>query len=412
MSSKYHYAELLPPLTTVEFEALKADIKANGMRHPVEVDEDGNVLDGKHRLKIDPDAKVKVIRGLSDAEKRAYVYRCNLARRNLSVEQRNALRKEMKATAFALREQDAKRYTQKVVAATLGVDNTTVSLWFRKDVSNSSARIANPDARIKVAPAAQEKIVDRVAAGEKHEQVAADFGISRPRVTQIVNKIVKQREARKEVERHVASAETTSAIQHGPMLSATDGIADGSVDLIFTDPPYDQDAVECYRDLAKVGSRILRPGGWCLAYSGQHFLPQVLAAMGDHLEYGWTFAIVHKGGDLRFRKFKLQNHWKPIVGFYRPPLKAWWDWFPDTSSGGKEKDAHEWQQAESEAAHFIAALTISGALVCDPYCGSGTTLVAAKRLGRVVVGCDQDKRAVNTARKRLEDTNDGTTKRR
>ena len=65
------------------------------------------------------------------------------------------------------------------------------------------------------------------------------------------------------------------------------------------------------------------------------------------LEYGWTFAILHKGGDLRFRKFKLWNGWKPVISFYKPPLKVTWDWFKDVTSGGKEKDEHEWQQAES-----------------------------------------------------------------
>ena len=45
------------------------------------------------------------------------------------------------------------------------------------------------------------------------------------------------------------------------------------------------------RERAVFARRVLRPGGWCLAYSGQFFLPRVLAAMGNHLEYAWTFAV-------------------------------------------------------------------------------------------------------------------------
>ena len=79
--------------------ALEASIKAEGVRDKPCVDEDGNVLDGRHRLKIDPDTPVRTIRGLSDAEKKAFVYRANFSRRNLSPEQKRAELPAMKAIA-------------------------------------------------------------------------------------------------------------------------------------------------------------------------------------------------------------------------------------------------------------------------------------------------------------------------
>ena len=36
----------LPPLSTEEFTSLKADISEHGVKNPIEIDEDGNVLDG------------------------------------------------------------------------------------------------------------------------------------------------------------------------------------------------------------------------------------------------------------------------------------------------------------------------------------------------------------------------------
>lgn len=41
--------QIMPDLTPEEYEALKADIQANGVLIPVEVDEEGNILDGYHR---------------------------------------------------------------------------------------------------------------------------------------------------------------------------------------------------------------------------------------------------------------------------------------------------------------------------------------------------------------------------
>jgi DNA modification methylase len=51
---------------------------------------------------------------------------------------------------------------------------------------------------------------------------------------------------------------------------------------------------------------------------------------------------------------------------------------------------------------FILALTEDGDTVADFFCGSGTTLVAAQRLGRKWLGCDVSAEAVEVARGRLE----------
>lgn len=50
---------------------------------------------------------------------------------------------------------------------------------------------------------------------------------------------------------------------------------------------------------------------------------------------------------------------------------------------------------------IVRASTSEGALVVDPFCGSGTTLVASARLGRSFVGCDTGALAIATAVRRL-----------
>jgi site-specific DNA-methyltransferase (adenine-specific) len=175
-----------------------------------------------------------------------------------------------------------------------------------------------------------------------------------------------------------------------------------SVDLIVTDPPYSPDDQDVYGDLSEFAFKVLRPGGICIAYSGHLGVGKNILALSEHLEFMWLFAMRHTGGEMRFRKFNVFVGWKPIIACYKEPLEAWWEPVRDfIEGGGKEKDAHEWQQAESEAAYFIERLSPPGGLVVDPMCGSGTTLVAAKKLGRSYLGVDIDAEALQTAARRL-----------
>jgi len=407
MKIKYKtpYKDLLPPLSTAEFDALKASVKAEGVRDAIVLDELGNVLDGYHRLKCAPNAPTRVIKGLSEGEKQAFVYRSNFARRNLSTNQKKDKLATMKKIAFDLRTEDARKNTQKRVAALLGVGRVTVQNWFASEDNEPNVgpniRFA-PDARVKIPPLEHRVITERVEAKESPAQVAADYGVTPQHVNRIVTKETKAKTAKVERKAKVAKlGKNTLNIHHGDFRKIGNLVEDNSVDMIFTDPPYDKDAVSLYGDLSEFAARVLRPGGWCLAYSGHKHLPEAITQLADSLTYGWTFAISHSGGDARFRTFKLHVKWKPIFGYYKPPLDVWWDWFPDLTSGGKEKTDHPWQQAVAEAEHFIDALTPANGVVCDPFCGSGTTCLAARTLGCQWVAFDIDKEAVETARSRL-----------
>lgn len=52
-------------------------------------------------------------------------------------------------------------------------------------------------------------------------------------------------------------------------------------------------------------------------------------------------------------------------------------------------------------AKLIKVSSKEGDLVCDPYCGSGTTLIAAKQLKRNYIGIDISKKYCNLAQSRL-----------
>jgi site-specific DNA-methyltransferase (adenine-specific) len=68
----------------------------------------------------------------------------------------------------------------------------------------------------------------------------------------------------------------------------------------------------------------------------------------------------------------------------------------------KENTAHPTQKPEKLIAKLILASSNEGDVVFDPFLGSGTTSVTAKKLGRHFVGIEREKEYVAIAEKRLE----------
>jgi ParB-like chromosome segregation protein Spo0J len=96
---KFHPAcLLLPELSEQEYRGLVEDIREHGQRRAITLDEDGVVLDGRHRdracreLGIEPETEV--FRG-TEAEKIALVMSENIHRRHLTTEQRAAIAAEL-----------------------------------------------------------------------------------------------------------------------------------------------------------------------------------------------------------------------------------------------------------------------------------------------------------------------------
>ena len=80
---------------------------------------------------------------------------------------------------------------------------------------------------------------------------------------------------------------------------------------------------------------------------------------------------------------------------------------PFICTTAKERSGYPTQKPVKLLRRIIEASTNKGDLVVDPFCGSGTTLVAAKELGRKFIGCDINQKAVDIARDRLSDVSRG-----
>jgi DNA modification methylase len=95
--------------------------------------------------------------------------------------------------------------------------------------------------------------------------------------------------------------------------------------------------------------------------------------------------------------------WKPLLWFVKDYRGDGRKYVQDVVwSSKKEKELHEWQQPLGEAEYYISKLTSKKGVVVDFCVGSGTTLVAARNLGRSWVGFEIDPDTARIAAKRLE----------
>ena len=83
-----------------------------------------------------------------------------------------------------------------------------------------------------------------------------------------------------------------------------------------------------------------------------------------------------------------------------PAMTDVWE-VPFLSTVALERTGYPTQKPEALLERIIRAATDEGDLVADFFCGSGTTLAAARRLGRRWLGCDLSAAAVRIARQRL-----------
>ncbi len=77
-----------------------------------------------------------------------------------------------------------------------------------------------------------------------------------------------------------------------------------------------------------------------------------------------------------------------------------WD-IPSLNNMAKERTGFPTQKPLALYERIIEASTNPDDLVLDPFCGSGTTLLAAERLNRRWIGIDSNPTAIETARERL-----------
>lgn len=202
-------------------------------------------------------------------------------------------------------------------------------------------------------------------------------------------------------------------VLQGDCLEVLPSLPDGCAGLVLTDPPY----LVRYRDRA--GRRIANDdrADWLVpAFREVHRVldeDSVLVSF-----YGWQ-AVDQFMGAWRAAGFRPVAHlvfakrYASRVGMTearhesayvlakgRPPLprRPLPDVLPFPYTGNRH---HPTEKPVAALTPVIEAFSQPGALVLDPFCGSGSTLVAAQGCGRIPLGIELDAGHAATARMRL-----------
>ena len=114
----------------------------------------------------------------------------------------------------------------------------------------------------------------------------------------------------------------------------------------------------------------------------------------DGRKYRLVYGTRNAHGVARYYKYYLDEGKLP---------EDWWADINSLQASAAERTGYPTQKPEALLARIVSACSRPGDTVLDAYCGSGTTLVAAERLGRAWVGIDDSPEAIALAEKRLRE---------
>ncbi len=247
-----------------------------------------------------------------------------------------------------------------------------------------------------------------------------------------------------------------NTIMSGDCIEAMNSLPEGSVDLIFADPPYnlqlkgslhrpnnslvdacddhwDQfDSFRAYDEFTKAwlraAKRLLKPNGAIWVIGSYHNIFRVGAELQNQGYWILNDVVWRKTNPMpNFRGKRLTNAHETMIWasksdaakytFNYEALKSLndgvqmrSDWVLPICNGGERlknsrgEKAHPTQKPEALLHRIIVSSTNPGDVVLDPFFGTGTTGAVAKKLGRDFIGIEREAEYREVAEKRIANT--------
>lgn len=202
-------------------------------------------------------------------------------------------------------------------------------------------------------------------------------------------------------------------IVNADCLAVLPKLPDSSVDFILTDPPYitgyrdrqgrtvaNDDRAGWLRPAFAELYRVLKNDRFCVSFYGWPKVDRFFAAWRAAGFYPVAHLVWPKGYTSRQQFVGYQHEQAFVLAKGRPerPVNIIGDVLPWQYT---ENRLHPTQKPVSGLLPVVAAFSRRGDVVLDPFCGSGSTLVAAQSLGRRYIGVELDAKYCAAAQQRL-----------
>lgn len=387
---KKHRLNIYPEMKEEAYVSLKNDIEINGydFKFPIWIYED-EIIDGWNRFKACKELGIIPIyeKFIGDEIQAInFILRTN-NRRDLTSYQRTLL-----ALEFEEMFREKAKEKQKEGGGAVRQKSDKAVIDTKKELAKIAKVSHDTISKVKkIQEKAPEEVKAKLATGE------VSINAAYKEIKKEEKKEEKIQE-RKKLAEEGAKKEIEIDFRLGDFEEVFSDLPDGSIDCIITDPPYPYEFIEVWSKLSRFAKRVLKPNGYCVAYSGQMYLPEVMKRMSENLDYYWTFAVYHEGQTQIVNGINLMCRWKPVLIFQNGKKKienTFQDYF---ISEQREKNGHDWQQSKSGVAYLIEMFTKPMDIILEPFAGSGTTIIAAKEKKRKVLAAEINEQTYNIAK--------------
>ena len=267
------YVNLLPQLSIQECDSLKRSIKENGQYVAIFVNRHNVILDGHHRFRICKELGIKPLITVKsfdnlDQEK-LFVIECNLQRRHLNAFQRAELALKLKPILQAIVKKNESLGGKGVKCQTplVRVDS---ELGKYGNVGKDTVRKVES-----ILDKASPTLIEKARLGQKTVNKAFT----------LTQKEQRTRQKEEEAQTYSTSNSNDKNKESNCKFELFNDdfrnvqLKANSINLIFTDPPYEDKWFPNYADLAKLAAETLVPNGSLVTYYNQSQLPEILGFM-------------------------------------------------------------------------------------------------------------------------------------
>jgi DNA modification methylase len=217
----------------------------------------------------------------------------------------------------------------------------------------------------------------------------------------------------KEQSKQLLGEQQANTVLQGDCVNVMRQLRSGGVDFVLTDPPYlahyrsrdgrtvanDDNATWLKPAFAEI-FRVLCRDSFCVSFYGWHQADKFIAAWreaGFRLAGHLTFTKRYPSTE-RFLQYHHENAYLLAKGNPSQPAQRIPDVLEWKYSGNK---LHPTQKPLCVLTPLIQTFSRPSDIVLDPFCGSGSTLVAARELGRRYIGIELSKTYFELAEQRL-----------